>query len=92
MLGRRCDSLAYPYSAYDDRVVRATREAGYLLAATVPLEPREALPLQWPRVGVFRGQPASRVLLRARTRRLRPSSALGVLLRLRRAGRRVASK
>jgi peptidoglycan/xylan/chitin deacetylase (PgdA/CDA1 family) len=82
-LGGRCDSLSYPYGDYDERVVRATRQAGYLLAATVPLEPRAPLPLQWPRVGVYRGESPTRMLLRAGTRRLRPSRALGALLRLR---------
>jgi peptidoglycan/xylan/chitin deacetylase (PgdA/CDA1 family) len=91
-IGGRCDSLAYPYSDYDDRVVRATREAGYLLAATVALAPREPLPLQWPRVGAYRDEPASRVLLRARARSSRPSVAMGALLRLRRITRRFAPR
>jgi peptidoglycan/xylan/chitin deacetylase (PgdA/CDA1 family) len=90
-LGQRCDSLAYPYSDYDDRVVRATREAGYLLAATVALGPREPLPLQWPRVGAYRGEPAWRVLLRARARRWHRSSAAVALLELRRLSRGFAA-
>jgi peptidoglycan/xylan/chitin deacetylase (PgdA/CDA1 family) len=90
-LGRRCDSLAYPYSDYDHRVVRATRDAGYVLAATVPLEPREPLPLQWPRVGVYRGESTPRILLRAGTRRVRPSRALGTVFRLRQMGRQLGS-
>jgi peptidoglycan/xylan/chitin deacetylase (PgdA/CDA1 family) len=86
-LGRRCDSLAYPYSDFDDRVVRAAREAGYLFGATVPRGPRPALPLQWPRVGAYRDEPAARILLRARARRSRPSPTVGALLRARRAAR-----
>jgi peptidoglycan/xylan/chitin deacetylase (PgdA/CDA1 family) len=91
-LERRCDSLAYPYSDCDARVVRATREAGYLVAATVPLGPREPLPLQWPRVGAYRDEQASRILLRARARRRRPSLAMGGLLGLRQVTRRFASR
>jgi peptidoglycan/xylan/chitin deacetylase (PgdA/CDA1 family) len=86
-LGHRCDSIAYPYSDFDDRVARAARSAGYLFGATVPRGPRAALPLQWPRVGAYRGEPASRILLRARARRSRPSPGVGVLLRARRAAR-----
>jgi peptidoglycan/xylan/chitin deacetylase (PgdA/CDA1 family) len=87
-LGQRCDSLAYPYSDYDDRVVRATREAGYLFAATVALGPRPPLPLQWPRVGAYRGERAWRLLLRAHARRSRPSSAMATMLRMRQLSRR----
>ena len=63
-LGQPCRSLAYPYSDFDSRVVRAAREAGYQFAATVPREPISPLPLQWPRVGVYRRDSAKR--LRAR--------------------------
>jgi len=63
-LGRRCTSLAYPYSDLDDRVVRAAREAGYLFAATVPRESAAPLPLQWPRVGVYRSDTARRLAAR----------------------------
>jgi peptidoglycan/xylan/chitin deacetylase (PgdA/CDA1 family) len=69
-LGRACRSLAYPYSDVDARVARATREAGYVVAATVPTAPASPLPLLWPRVGVYRGESARRVWLRARRRSL----------------------
>jgi peptidoglycan/xylan/chitin deacetylase (PgdA/CDA1 family) len=91
-LGLRCDSIAYPYSDYDDRVVQAAREAGYLFGVTVPLGPREPLPLQWPRVGAYRGEPAARILLRARARRWRPSAAMGALLSMRRLVRRLGAR
>lgn len=77
-LGRRCDSLAYPYGIADARVARAAREAGYLVAATVPVAPVASLPLLWPRVGVYRGDSPRRVMLRARRR------AWGAALPLRR--------
>jgi peptidoglycan/xylan/chitin deacetylase (PgdA/CDA1 family) len=55
-LGRPCSSIAYPYSDVDRRVVRHARAAGYALAATMPIRHHYALPLQWPRVGVSRGE------------------------------------
>jgi peptidoglycan/xylan/chitin deacetylase (PgdA/CDA1 family) len=69
-MGVPCRSIAYPYGDYDDRVVRAARDTGYSFATTVPRGPRQPLPLQWPRVGVYHGESARRVRLRARTRRL----------------------
>jgi len=71
-MGVPCRSIAYPYSDYDERVVRLAGEAGYRFGATVPRAPRAALPLEWPRVGVYHGEGAGRVRLRARTRRLHP--------------------
>jgi peptidoglycan/xylan/chitin deacetylase (PgdA/CDA1 family) len=69
-LDRPCRSLAYPYSDVDSRVARATQVAGYAVAATVPTAPARPLPLLWPRVGVYRGEGARRVWLRARRRSL----------------------
>lgn len=67
--GRACRVLAYPYSDYDERVVRAASEAGYLFATTVPRGPREPRPFEWPRVGVYRGEGPRRVQLRTQARR-----------------------
>jgi peptidoglycan/xylan/chitin deacetylase (PgdA/CDA1 family) len=53
-LGRSCETLAYPYSDYDERVVRAARDAGYRLAATAPRNRPRELPLLWPRPVVSR--------------------------------------
>ncbi len=78
-----CSSIAYPYSDYDARVVRASYEAGYRFAATVPRGPSAPLPLEWPRVGVYHGESARRVRLRARARRLGPSVAGRAALALR---------
>lgn len=60
-----CVSLAYPYGDYDDRVVRAAREADYRLAVTVPQHWEVALPLTWPRVAVYHGDDVRRMRLRA---------------------------
>lgn len=86
-IGARCDSLAYPYSDYDERAVRAAGEAGYRFAVTVPRGPQPPLPLQWPRVGAFYGESARRLALRARSRRLAPAAAMRAALALRRLGR-----
>ncbi|HEV7770565.1 MAG TPA: polysaccharide deacetylase family protein [Solirubrobacterales bacterium] len=83
-LGVPCRSLAYPYSDYDERAVKAAAEAGYGFAVTVPRRPQSPLPLQWPRVGVFHGESANRVALRARSRRFAPSAAMRAALALRR--------
>lgn len=69
-LGRTCHSIAYPYSDVDARVARATRAAGYSVGVTVPLLPTASLPLLWSRVGVYRGDSARRLWLRARRREL----------------------
>jgi peptidoglycan/xylan/chitin deacetylase (PgdA/CDA1 family) len=69
-IGAPCYSLAYPYGLADGRVARAARGAGYAFAATVPTAPVVALPLLWPRVGVYRGENARRVMLRAWRRAL----------------------
>jgi peptidoglycan/xylan/chitin deacetylase (PgdA/CDA1 family) len=84
-MGTPCTSIAYPYSDYDDRVVRAAGEAGYRFAGTVPRGPANPLALQWPRVGVYWGESARRIVTRARTRRLGPSASARAALRLRKA-------
>lgn len=55
-LGRPCRSIAYPYGGTDDRVVAATREAGYSAAAALPssLAHRDET-LRWPRTGIYHG-------------------------------------
>jgi peptidoglycan/xylan/chitin deacetylase (PgdA/CDA1 family) len=86
-MGRPCTSLAYPYSDYDGRAVGAAAEAGYRSAVSVPTRPTSPLPLEWPRVGVFRGESARRLRLRIRSRRLGPSVAARATLALRRIAR-----
>ncbi len=86
-IGARCESLAYPYSDYDARAVRAAWEAGYRSAVTVPTRPASPLPLEWPRVGVYQGESVRRLSARLRTRRLRPSGPSRAVLALRRLAR-----
>ncbi len=50
-LGEPCRSLAYPFGAFDDRVVRAAGDAGYEAAAV--LRPGPPDPLRWPRFGIY---------------------------------------
>jgi peptidoglycan/xylan/chitin deacetylase (PgdA/CDA1 family) len=62
-LGSTCRSIAYPYGAFDDRVVAAARDAGYEAAGIVGLGPAE--PLRWPRVGVYSFDTARRFRVKA---------------------------
>lgn len=78
--GRPCRSIAYPYSDYDERVVRAAADAGYRFAVSVPRDPQPPLPYEWPRVGAYYGEGARRVRMRAWSRRLGPSPAARLLL------------
>jgi peptidoglycan/xylan/chitin deacetylase (PgdA/CDA1 family) len=52
-LGTSCTSLAYPYGAYDERVVDAARQAGYSAAGGIPVRFNRPQPLEWPRVGIY---------------------------------------
>lgn len=57
MLGAPCTSIAYPYGMEDERVIKATRQAGYSAAAALAVEGdrRSARrPLCWPRLAVYR--------------------------------------
>jgi len=73
-LGRPCRSFAYPYGDVDRRVVAAAGRAGYVAAGTLPsrLEPSPSA-LDWPRVGVYRGDSLARFGIKASAtvRRLR---------------------
>ncbi len=92
-LGGPCRSLAYPYGDVDARVVAAARDAGYLAAATTPRWPVAPLPLQWPRVGVYRGDTARRLQARIWRRRSGQSGALARAVdRGLRAGRAALSR
>lgn len=83
-LGVPCRSIAYPYGEYDERVLRAARDAGYQFGASVPRRSAASLPLAWPRVGVYNGEGPRRLRLRALSRRLRPSVPMRAALVLRR--------
>ena len=59
-----CDSIAYPYGDVDERVVSATRSAGYRRAAALPARPHAPRELEWPRVGVFHADDLRRFRLK----------------------------
>jgi peptidoglycan/xylan/chitin deacetylase (PgdA/CDA1 family) len=60
-LGQACRSLAYPFGAYDGRVVEHASAAGYSVAATCfPGMLRQPPPLEWPRVCISRHHDARR--------------------------------
>jgi peptidoglycan/xylan/chitin deacetylase (PgdA/CDA1 family) len=86
-LGERCRSVAYPYGAYDERVVAAAHRAGYQMAATLPARMHEPAPLEWPRVGIYHGDSGLRFRAKISPTglRLRSSSVWGAMA----AGRRV---
>jgi peptidoglycan/xylan/chitin deacetylase (PgdA/CDA1 family) len=87
-LGRPCRSIAYPYGDVDERVVRATAEAGYEAAAGLPLRLHRRSALRWPRVGIYRNDPFPRFQAKvARGRRYLIGSDAGE--RLVRAGIRL---
>jgi peptidoglycan/xylan/chitin deacetylase (PgdA/CDA1 family) len=53
-LGVPCRSIAYPYGAVDGHVADAVAAAGYSFAAELPGSFRmPAVPLRWPRVGIY---------------------------------------
>lgn len=77
-LGLPCRSLAYPYGDHDDRVVQATRDAGYSAAGTLPGRvPPRWTPHDHPRIGVYHRDDRRRFSLKVSplVRRLRTTSA-----------------
>jgi peptidoglycan/xylan/chitin deacetylase (PgdA/CDA1 family) len=58
--GLPCRSLAYPYGEFDERVAAAARDAGYSLAATLPVRFHPDSPLSYSRVGIYRGDDLAR--------------------------------
>jgi peptidoglycan/xylan/chitin deacetylase (PgdA/CDA1 family) len=72
----RCDTLAYPYGAADDRVAQAARACGYVAACTLSLSHRAADLHRIGRVGIYghdqglrfraKVSPVSRALRRTR--------------------------
>ena len=73
-LGHPCRSIAYPYGDVDRRVVAAAGRAGYLTAGSLPsrLDSNPSV-LDWPRIGIYRGDSMGRFGLKTSTavRRLR---------------------
>jgi peptidoglycan/xylan/chitin deacetylase (PgdA/CDA1 family) len=66
-----CETLAYPYGDYDERVVAVAGAAGYAAAGTLPGRLHKTRPLAWPRVGIYHGDDERRFRLKiARAMRL----------------------
>jgi peptidoglycan/xylan/chitin deacetylase (PgdA/CDA1 family) len=64
-IGARCRTLAYPYGDHDDRVIAATRAAGYDAAAALPSPLTDASnPFSYPRIGIYNGDGAARFALK----------------------------
>ena len=93
-LGKRCRSLAYPFGAYDDRVVAAARRAGYAAAGTLPARIHKPSPLSWPRIGIYHGDTglSFRAKVSPMLRRVRSSPAWSGIEAGRRGFRRTADR
>lgn len=79
----RCDSLAYPYGDYDERVVEKARAAGYATACTLPQTMHTGRPLAWPRIGIYQADDRLRFMLKTvpAVQRLRANPALASAVR-----------
>jgi peptidoglycan/xylan/chitin deacetylase (PgdA/CDA1 family) len=86
-----CTSIAYPYSAVDERVVDAARRAGFAVGCTTGASPALG-PLTWPRVGIGRDDGAVAFLLKTSKagRRLRRSTVGASIAAAARASRQSA--
>lgn len=90
--GAPCQSIAFPYGDHDQRVIDASREAGYSAVATIPWRLEQTDRFVWPRTGVFHDDnmrvfrlKVSPTLRRIRASRI--SSPLAPLVHLIRQGR-----
>jgi peptidoglycan/xylan/chitin deacetylase (PgdA/CDA1 family) len=82
-LGEPCRSVAYPFGAYDERVISAARDAGYVAGAALPARFYVPRALAWPRLGVYRRDNLPRYRLKISTamRWLRGTSTWRLLRR-----------
>jgi peptidoglycan/xylan/chitin deacetylase (PgdA/CDA1 family) len=64
-IGAGCDTIAYPYGAYDERVVEATGRAAYRYGLTLPRRLHAPRALAWPRTGVYHVDEGWRFRLKA---------------------------
>jgi peptidoglycan/xylan/chitin deacetylase (PgdA/CDA1 family) len=53
-LGRRFETIAYPYGGVDDRVAEFSRRAGYTAGAALDSNLGQRGRYQWPRTGIYR--------------------------------------
>jgi len=53
MIGTTCQSIAFPYGDCDERVIEASRKAGYSAVATIPWRLERSGRFVWPRTGIF---------------------------------------
>ena len=91
-IGTTCRSIAFPYGDCDERVIEASREAGYSAVATIPWRLDRSGRFVWPRTGVFHNdsERVFRLKVSPTVRRLRASrmtSRLGPLVYFIRQGR-----
>jgi peptidoglycan/xylan/chitin deacetylase (PgdA/CDA1 family) len=91
-IGTTCRSIAFPYGDCDERVIEASREAGYSAVATIPWRLEESGRFVWSRTGVFHNdsERVFRLKVSPAVRRLRASrlaSGLAPLVYLMRRGR-----
>jgi peptidoglycan/xylan/chitin deacetylase (PgdA/CDA1 family) len=84
-LGTECRALAYPYGDHDERVVAATRRAGYAVACTLPARILSRAPLSYPRVYVGHDDNDLRFALKTAvaTQSVRRSALWDVMVELR---------
>lgn len=83
-LDRPCRSIAYPFGDVDERVINATRDAGYTAGAALPARFYQPRRLSWPRVGIYRADNGVPFTLKVSpaVRRLRRSAAWSLVERL----------
>ncbi len=86
-LEQPCRTVAYPYGAEDDRVVRATAEAGYEAAAALSSRLSHGDPLRFPRIGIYHSDSAREFALKVHpaVRRMRGSPLAHVAFAARQA-------
>jgi peptidoglycan/xylan/chitin deacetylase (PgdA/CDA1 family) len=64
-LGRRFETIAYPYGDVDERVAGYAKHAGYHAGAALSHHLRDDGPYRWPRTGIYRRDAWWRFLLKS---------------------------
>jgi peptidoglycan/xylan/chitin deacetylase (PgdA/CDA1 family) len=91
LVDSECTSIAFPYGDHDQRVIDASRDAGYSAVATIPWRINQTDRFVWPRTGIFYNDTprAFRLKVSPTVRRIRASrltSGLAPLVYLVRQG------